>query len=346
MTFDFNRLVPYLWLLGAVVLIWIIYRIAAPYFVRIDHVFFCSGAPGTGKDLVCSDYARKRYIVAWRSWKFDCLHVKFHNKFHKKNKWEYSEMPRFYSSIPILIRRRFLWMKEVISEPITADLLLLRKRPANNSVCYISDINRFVNQWSFENPNVKDNLAEFISEYRHYTKDGYFICNAQNSDQVAKEIRNCMGSCINLLHHHHFLFVHWSEMRRISLGEDVKAIETKNNDDKNVNRSNLFLLVNPFFRRYDSNAYYGRVAFMPILEGRRYQKANTNVFFKLPTQKVEKRVSEEENDYSTYFVTSYGRMVFWGILALILGIVATAFMKNGFVLLVLMLVWLYFALER
>jgi hypothetical protein len=328
--------------------IWIIGKFLAPYFVRIDNVFFVSGAPGTGKDLICSDYALKRYTCAMRKYNF----AHFVSKLTRKpcN----VEKPAFYSSVPILLKREVKLFGKVlkpaiISKSLTKSILLLQDRVPNGSIVYISDINRFVNQWSYKLPCVQKNIAEFISEYRQYSKGGYFICNCQQSDQVAKEIRNCFGSCINLLHHHHFAFVHWSEMRRVSLGENVTAIETKNNDDKNTNRSNLFVLVNPFIRRYDTYAYYGRVAEMDVCASNPYKKANTNVFIEMPKGEERMAVKTFDDDkYSTYF--KFDKLAFFLYLcfALLLGILLTLIFKScglGFVIGLPMLVCL-FALER
>src|SRR5574344_1625425 len=305
----------------ALLVVYFVYKFLAPYFVRIDNVFFVSGAPGTGKALLCSDYAIKRWKGAMRRWRFASFASKITRKPCK------FEKPAFYSSIPVLLAREVKIGKKVIkpvvvSKPLTKEILLLQERLPNGSIVYISDINRFVNQWSYKLANVQKNIAEFISEFRQYTKGGYFIANCQQSDQVAKEIRNCFGSCINLLHHHNFLFVHWSEMRRISLSENMTAIETKNNDDKNTNRSNIFMLVSPFLRRYDTFAYYGRVADMQVSGGEPYKKANTNVFISIPTNEIATRTKGFDDDnYSTYFKFRVADFVLYLVGAVALGVV-------------------------
>ena len=321
------------WVLLALLVAFVVYKFLAPYFVRIDNVFFVSGAPGTGKDLLCSDYARKRWKVAYRKRKVSLLVSKVTKKPCKV------EEPAFYSSIPVLLAREVNIGKKVLkpailSKPLTKSILLLQERLPNGSIVYISDINRFVNQWSFKLPCVQRNIAEFISEFRQYTKGGYFIANCQQSDQVAKEIRNCFGSCINLLHHHNVLFVHWSEMRRVSLSENVTAVETKNNDDKNVNRSNLFIFLNPFFRRYDTYAYYGRVAEMPLSGGEPYRKANTNVFIELPAGEQPSAVKTFDDDnYSTRFQFDRLALVAYLFGAVVLGSLAVvANLGAGFVI--------------
>ena len=94
----------------------------------------------------------------------------------------------------------------MISKEIDLEVLLLRKRLPEYSIVYISDINRFINQWSYKNINIQENVSEFISEFRHYTKGGYFICNSQASSQVAKEVRNTFGKSEICSHLNDFLF--------------------------------------------------------------------------------------------------------------------------------------------
>ena len=332
--------------LSALLVAFILYKVLAPYFVRIDNVFFVSGAPGTGKDLICSDYARKRWRVAMNRFKFSRFFSKIFRKPCKV------EEPAFHASIPVLLQRevkigKWVICKRIVSKPITEDILLLKKRLPNGSIIYISDINRFVNQWTYKLSCVQKNIAEFISEFRQYTKGGYFIANCQQSDQVAKEIRNCFGSCINLLHHHNFLFVHWSEMRRISLSENMTAIETKNNDDKNTNRSNLYLLVSPFIRRYDTYAYYGRVVEMDVVQAPEYKKANTNVFITLPTRDVSPNTKGVEDDfYSTKFKFDKLALVLYLFSSVALGILAISAKLGAGFLIGLPLIFVLWALER
>src|SRR5574344_670618 len=78
----------------ALLVVYFVYKFLAPYFVRIDNVFFVSGAPGTGKDLLCSDYALKRYTCAMRKYNFAHFVSKLTRKPCKVEK------PAFYSSVP------------------------------------------------------------------------------------------------------------------------------------------------------------------------------------------------------------------------------------------------------
>lgn len=138
-------------------------------------------------------------------------------------------------------------------------------------------------------------------------------------------------------------------MRRVTIGENVTAIETKNNDDKNTNRSNLFLFVNPFFRRYDTYAYYGRVADMNVVESKPYEKANTNVFIDIPKGNERKAVKTfDDGNYSTFFRFDWLTFSLYLIFSLIIGIAITAiFKENGYCFILgLPLLVCLFALER
>ena len=151
--------------------IFLLYRFLNPYLIRTNNIFFVSGSPGTGKDVLSHKYALKRYKAGTRKWKRDKLANKITNLFKKKKDKEpfTQDKPIFYSSIPVLIK--YGKKKVEISKELTIDMLALKKRLPNYSVVYISDINRFINQWSYKNINVQENIAEFITEFRQYTKE-------------------------------------------------------------------------------------------------------------------------------------------------------------------------------
>lgn len=263
---------------GVIFVLYWIYRFLAPYFIRITNIFYVSGSPGTGKDVITSNYAIKRFRVAVRKWRIR----KFFISIFKRKKLKTLEpMPIFYSSIPILLN--YSRKKPIYSVELTLDILLLKKRLPNESIVYISDINRFVSQHTFNNENVKQNISEFISEYRQYTKGGYFICNSQSSDQVAKEIRMTFGKVRNNLAFHKFLCFYRIEGRTITLSENVLSVEQGDADSKMLNNMTyIYGFLNPFIRRYDTYAYYGRVADMPIENSKQLPYLNTNLFLELP----------------------------------------------------------------
>lgn len=318
-----------------ILIIYIVYKFFAPYFVRIDNAFYVSGSMGTGKDVLSHGYALKRYKVALRSYKLKKFFNDLFNRFRKvgKKKVFTVEKPEFYSTVPVLISYGF-GKKKIISKPVTLDIVLLRKRIPHKSVVYISDINRMINQWSYKNDNVIDNIAEFISMFRQYTKGGYFIANSQGSFQVAKEIRGVFGKIRNNLNFKRFLFFYRIEGRTITVSEDVLNVEQGDADNRfNGNVTYVYGFLNPFIRRYDTYAYYGRVYNMSIEKVKEYEKANTNYFLDIPKEKINSLVYSEDNDYSVYFKLDKLKMVLYlfgfTVLGLLFGLIFNSFIPFG-----------------
>jgi hypothetical protein len=163
--------------------------------------------------------------------------------------------PTIYSNIPIRLSGGFLFFKLKLSTPLTLNHILGVSKLPIHAITFIDEIGDYASQWSYNNPNVLDNIKTFIRFYRHQTKGGYLIMTEQATSNIAKEIRSRIGSTFNLLHHHHFLFVHWLEERNITISDEVQGIEEGNNNSS-LTAANTYFLANPFIRSYDTYIYY------------------------------------------------------------------------------------------
>ncbi|HKM40485.1 MAG TPA: hypothetical protein VJZ99_01200, partial [Patescibacteria group bacterium] len=294
-----------------------------------------------------SKYALARYKLALRKYKFEAFANKLKNLFRSKAKRVKfdKEKPILMTSIPLLMGWRKVRVKgklfkkriPIISNEIDLEVLLLRKRLPEYSIVYISDINRFINQWSYKNINIQENVSEFISEFRHYTKGGYFIANSQASSQVAKEIRNTFGKVRNLLSFKRFLFFFYKiEGRTITLSEDVLSVEQGDADKKNINSTNIYGFLNPFIYRYDTYAYYGRITEMEFTRSKNYITTNTNYFFDLPNYKIESLTINELKEYRKYFSINYKKMILIFFHFLVFGLLLSLLFKSGILLILFM----------
>lgn len=353
MSFDLNTLII---IAIAAVILYFLFRFFAPYFIRITHIFYVSGSPGTGKDVLSSKYSLARYSLSLRKYKWERFIHNFKNRFQKKKfrKPFIKEAPILMTSIPLLIGWRKVKVKgkffkkriPIISREIDIEVLLLRKRLPEYSIVYISDINRFISQWSFKNPNIQENVSEFISEFRHYTKGGYFISNSQASSQVAKEVRNTFGKTRNLLSFKKFLFFFFKiEGRTITLSEDVISVEQGDADKKNVNSTNVYGFLNPFVYRYDTYAYYGRITEMEYTQVKDYTTSNTNYFFDLPTVKQRTFTINELKTYKKYFKIKYFKMFLYFFIFFTVGLLLSALIKTTIALFVLLYLYAFMAYD-
>jgi len=277
-----NIVKPIIFIIVAIIVLILVYRFARPYFIKIDTVACFTGAPGTGKDLLGVDYAIAKYRSALREWRI--------KKFILGKKFNVLK-PEFISSIPILLNDNV--KKPIFSKQLTLDIIILQVRLPQKSVVYWSDINKSVNQWSYVKPLVKNNIAEFVTQFRHYTKGGYFILNSQSSDLIAKEIRACIGTIYNLIKHNDFLgVVHWITLRRISISESVISVQETKMADNVSNTMRKWLITNPSLRRYDTYAYYGRVADMSYSDSPEHKYMNTNTYIVVPDDDIKTKTGD------------------------------------------------------
>jgi len=177
--------------------------------------------------------------------------------------------------------------KPVFSKRLTLDMIILQYRLPPKSVVYWSDINKSVNQWSYKKPLVQNNIAEFVTQFRHYTKGGYFILNAQSSDLIAKEIRATIGTIYNLIKHQsYFGIVHSVTIRRMTISESVVTVHESKMADNADNTMKKWLFIDPSIRRYDTYAYYGRVHNMELPPDDEYKMMNTNEYIQVPDSDI------------------------------------------------------------
>ena len=329
-----NLIVNFLIVLAVLLGLFFLVKLLSPYFVRITTVFYVSGSMGTGKDVLSHKYALARYRVARREY---VMRKKVHNfkqKFLKPSlRVPYGEdAPLFLSTVPVLIKYHKKLEKQIISSKLTLDTILLKERMPRGSVVYISDINRMINQYAYKNINVVKHVSEYITMFRQYTKGGYIIVNSQASFQVAKEIRGLFGKIRNNLSFKKFLCFYRIEGRTITLSEDVINVEQGDADSKDVNTSYIYGFLNPFIRRYDTYAYYGRVYNLPVHEGQMFKKANTNYFLDIPEKLTATWVDNIDNDYKVNFELDFRQMVKYAFIFSLVGLVGVALFKNLFLM--------------
>ena len=102
-----------LYVVVGIIAIYFLWKFFSPYFVRITHIFYVSGSPGTGKDVLCSKYALARYKLAMRKYRFEAFSHKFKNLFKSKAKRVpfIKNKPILMTSIPLLIGWRKVRVK-------------------------------------------------------------------------------------------------------------------------------------------------------------------------------------------------------------------------------------------
>lgn len=259
-------------LVAFVVLFWFFIN---PYMIKHDNVTLITGAPGTGKDVTLVPLALKQYKNNLRH-----FYVRSYiGKVLPLKRFKDLEKPILMSNLPICTKG-FFKIRD-LSYRLTKDVVLLNARVPMGSVLYISEFGSFASQFDFDNPNALYNLDEFMRFIRQYLKGGYLFLNDQSSDNVLLQVRRRVGTLYNCLEFHKFGIIHWNKIRKITISEDIKSIETGNSEDRD-NTSNHFGVFNPFRPLYDKWAFSERYATVPKREFKKFESMKVNELLTLP----------------------------------------------------------------
>ena len=264
------------------------------YFIKIDHTLMLSGAPGTGK-------TNEMVKLGLSLWKYNRKKIRRKNFIRKLFKKDLYEEPLLYSNIPVRIgkhsKKEFATLKEKLKDlgytqeeldnlkrdkfcaELEIDHLLLIKRQTQGAVTLVTEIGKIAHRYDFGNLNIQENVDEYASMYRQYTKGGYFLCDDQSSDNAEVDIRRRIGTLLNMLHFSTFWKFYWVKMRNMTISEDVKTIEEKSTEDNMRTRFGMFPL---FHKNYDTYAFSERYSTVPQGATYYYTKYKTNHMLILP----------------------------------------------------------------
>jgi hypothetical protein len=277
-------------LLLFIVIILIVYYVYKTfYFIKVDNTLMFTGAPGTGKTNEMVRMALKLLKAVRRRTKRNNWKILLINMWHKGQKgWlplQCDEMPKLYSNIPIKISRKE-WSTKLKLEHLT-----LQESQTPRAITVITEIGKIVSRYDHQNPNISDNIDEYVSLYRQFTLGGYFLCDDQSSDNAEVDIRRRLGTIINMLHFTRFWIFYFVKMRNITISEDIKTIEKDSVEDNYKTRLGVFL-GKP---RYDTYAFSERYKSVPKGNDKTWNKFKTNVIMKVPKDRhLPKKVTQHD----------------------------------------------------
>ena len=227
-----------------------------------------TGGLGSGKSFLSVDIAikllrRKRREVWWK------------NLFRKKG--EKLPLPMLYASIPVQISKK---ESAVI---LTEKHLTLQEKLVQGSVCFIDEIGSFCSQFDYKAKNA-DVFDEFIRFYRHYTKNGFIVCNDQCSENIVLQVRRRLNTVYNLMGFRKWFGLFYTvKVRNISVSEEIKTIEEQDTED---NMTTLFGFM-PLRRRYDTHCYSGRYDYVPEGDIKFHETLKKLDILRLPKKEVQ-----------------------------------------------------------
>ena len=248
------------------------------YKVKYDHTLMFTGAPGTGKTLKAVDVALKLYRKVRKQVKRENRKIARYNLIHKDKK-ELKETPKLYSNIPIRINSK------EFSYQFTEQHAFLQHKLAYKSVVFITELGKFARKHDWNNPYNNVNIDEFISLYRQYTQGGYFIADDQSHAQVFIDIRERIGTVINMLHLRKFWILYLVQMRKIHISEGITTIEENHAEDNMTTHIGIFPL---FRKKYDTYAFSERYITVPFMPEYQHQKYKINKYLQVPKVKIDR----------------------------------------------------------
>lgn len=283
-------------------LILLVYLWIKKYRPVIDSVSLITGAPGTGKTKLMTDFALAKFKGVRTRVKMHNLFIKFFNKF-RRNKKELNEIPILVSNYPIRIKKAFIFKnrlvqllnklrgklgkplkelkKDEMSRILSLDTMLLQERLPYLSVVAISEFGSFVSNQDWKNEFAKTNLDEWVRFIRQYTKGGYLFADDQSSDNVIVHLRRRIGKVYNLqsMRKLPFLKIGIVNVRHLSISEDIKVIEEGHSESM---KNTSWLPVFFYNKTYDTHAFSERVKNTPVASPKQYKQFKTNKLIELP----------------------------------------------------------------
>lgn len=117
----------------------------------------------------------------------------------------WNRKPVIYSNFPIRVRR-FGSPDRRYCEVFKKEHILRRELLPDGAITVLDEIGQFASQWDYENPYVREQLADFTRFYRHWI-DGRMIVTDQSSDNIVKVVRCRLGIIYHLNDFHRWLKV-------------------------------------------------------------------------------------------------------------------------------------------
>ena len=106
----------------------------------------------------------------------------------------WNRKPTIYSNIPIRVK---LFGKNKYCNVLTKEHILRQIPLPEGAITVIDEVGQIASQWEYENPYVREELADFTRFYRHWI-DGRMFVTDQSSDNIVKVVRCRLGVIYHL----------------------------------------------------------------------------------------------------------------------------------------------------
>lgn len=245
----------------AIIAFVIAWKVLKPYFIKYDTTILFIGGLGSGKTLNSVNEAITLLKKVRMSWYLGKLKNDFLNLFRKKaKKVKYNvKKPCLYSNIPIVVKKPLFSKKIEYSVQLTKEHLTLKDRIIEHSVVLIDEMPLLVNQFNWNQEEVKNNLNEFIALFRHYV-GGFLILNGQAESEIVKQVRvklNVYYWCFNF---RKFLCFYKVSLMQNRVSEETITLSSEFTEENTKNKYGILT------KKYNSRCYAKRYLKVPYTD--------------------------------------------------------------------------------
>lgn len=173
---------------------------------KVGALTLVNGGLKTGKSTFAFYLAYKNYQRALLVWKIRTY-------FQKLLRRKQDEMPLFYSNIPV----------NVPYVKLTNDLILMKKRFRQRSVCFIDEASLLADSQLYKDDKINERLLMFCKLYGHCTK-GALVFNTQAISDLHYAFKRCVSE---------YYYIHHLE-KRIPFFLIAKVREERYSDDGSI----------------------------------------------------------------------------------------------------------------
>lgn len=173
-----------------------------------------TGAVKSGKSTLS-------FYLAFRQFKRNLRYVKMRNFFAKLFGKTQTELPLFYTTIPVAVPHVLL----------TRELMLREERFAYKSVIWVDEASLFADSQTYKDVDLNDKLLMFNKLIAHETKGGAIVYNTQSIGDLHYSIKRCLSEVVYVYDTCKWLpFLLVCTVREERYSEDNVAVNTYNED--------------------------------------------------------------------------------------------------------------------
>lgn len=254
-----------------------------------DTLICFTGTMGSGKTYLAVSTALREYSKLMRSYRLAKNPV--FGWFYRLIYPGSDVKPHLFSNIPILIRRNlFNRKKDVYSEVLTGDHLIMRDHIPPRSVVVIDEVSITMNQYEFNNPLIMENVSMLFRFSRQWEIAKLILTDQSLS--IVKPVRERIAVAYMLTDFHRYMMLPFYKVTVVPL---LMVADDAANTVQSFDRYFFGVLPYKWWQRIFRSRTYDTKCFSPIYhEG--WQTAAPARFDSLKTRYVIDITAEPEDE--------------------------------------------------